>query len=156
GVFEGRGAATSGRSHEDVADAAHGANALGVARVVLELASKVADVDVERAVHARVVLAEVERVRELAASHDASRAARELDEEAELERGEREIARAPDGDLLRRHVDDQIADDDARRDLPRLSLGAPKDGPQARKELARVERLGNIIVGAEVETCDAI
>src|SRR5437763_1296259 len=142
GASEAR--SVSRRSHEDVAHPAHGANALGIARVVLELAAKMADVDVERAIDARVVGAELERVRELAPAHDAAGAACELDEQTKLERREREIADAGNGDLLRGHVDDEIADDDARRDFSRLRLHATKNRAKTRKELPRIERLGNI------------
>ena len=38
----------------------------------------------------------------------------------------------------------------------RLGLDAPKDGAEAREQLARRERLGDVVVGAELETDDAV
>lgn len=112
------------------------------------------DVNIERAIDAGIVGAELERCRELFAAHDATRSARELHEQAKLERRKREINSA-ERYLLRGNVDDEIADDDARARV-RLRFATPEHGVQTREELARVERFGNIVVGAEVETDDAI
>src|SRR5258706_15041199 len=75
-----------GRTHEDVTDAAYGANQLRIARIVFELLPQVADVDVERSIDRRIVFAAFDGARELLARDGLSGAARERDEDAHLER----------------------------------------------------------------------
>ena len=48
-------------------------------------------------------------------------------------------------------VDAQVADAAARRDTARCVLGAAQHGPHARHQLARAERLGQIVVGAQLQ-----
>src|ERR1700733_4154433 len=75
---------------EDVAHAANGADALGLAGVVPELLAQVRHVDVERAVDARIVGPALRQdgARELLASDGLAGAPREDGEHAELERRE--------------------------------------------------------------------
>ena len=49
-----------------------------------------------------------------------------------------------------RHVEDDVAGADRRRPA-RRPLGPAQDGPDAGDELARAERLGQVVVGAELE-----
>ncbi len=90
-----------------------------------------------------------ERVEELGPGEDPARAGRERGQQPELGRGE--VDRPP-GDLGTHpgHIEDHVAcpDDVARLGGP---LGASQDGLDARDELARGERLGQVVVGAHLE-----
>src|SRR5690606_1953094 len=137
-------AASSG-PREDVADAAHRLDEARILRVLFELLSQARDVDVERPVDARIVRLRlpllVNRRGELFACHGLARALRELDQDPELERRERDVrARATDGAC--REIDLDGPHRDAALRL--LRARAAEHGAHAREELARVERFGDI------------
>ena len=82
-------------------------------------------------------------------------------EQVELHGGER--ARAPSTRTDRsRRLDDEAADLDRRRPGRRLpgygarSVQAPEHGAHPGRELARAERLGHVVVGAELQARDPV
>src|SRR5262249_38051294 len=137
-------------ARQHVARAAHRLDVAGLLGVVLELLAQLGHVDVDRAVERVEVLA-LERVVELLARQHAPRRPRQRGQELELGVGE---GRAPslDGDLARAEVDLQAAGAEARG---RGDVAA-EHRADARQELARVERLGQVVVGADLEPDDLV
>src|SRR5215204_6105842 len=151
------------RPRVDIADAADGLDSLGVARAVAELLAEVTDVHVDAAVEDRQ-LAPEHRAHEVFALDDESGRAQELDENLVLDvRQLRRLAAAPD--LTRPRIDLHVADANARgcACLGRLSGGfgprgarAAEDGLNAGDQLARVEGFGKIVVGADLQSDNAV
>jgi len=126
---------------------AHGADELGPT----ELAPPLADVDVDdvrRALEVRVPHV----VEQLGARHELARAPREVLEHRELARGQLD-RRAGARHGVRRRVDDELAGRHPRRP-PRRP--APDQRAQAREQLAEVEGLGEVVVGAGVKAADTV
>src|SRR5581483_8162957 len=136
------------RGEELVAGSSHGADRLGSA----ELAPELCDVDVDRARAAGVRHAPYEVEQPLPREHDAGML-EEAREQVELLR--RQLDRvAVDGDVAR------VATEDDRphgEQLVRIArLGPTKDCLDPRRELARRERLRDVVVGPEFEARDAV
>src|SRR5919205_431164 len=154
---------TRGRARVDVADAAHGLDPFGLTGAVAELLAEVADVHVDAAVEDRQ-LAPEHLAHELFALDDEPGGAEQQDENLVL--GVRQLdgpALAPDlpRALVHPHVSDAQARGLAR--VRRLRGGlracwarAPQDGLYARDQLARVEGLGQVVVGADLQPDDAV
>ena len=60
-----------------------------------------------------------------------------------------------DPDAVARGVEPQLLEPDRVADRPRRA-GAAQQGPQARLQLADIERLDEVVVGARVEPVDAV
>src|SRR3954452_16487846 len=149
------------RYAEDVAGAALGADVLRPRRVGLDLAAQSQDLDVDRAVVdlGGVEARELEQL--LARQHALWRGAETL-QQVELAIGELDALAArrdepaaaqvelPAGEALGAAL---IA---ARRQELGRHLVATQDGTDAGEQLARSERLGEVIVGTELERHDAI
>ena len=83
---------------------------------------------------------------------------RQLDEEAELDRRQRHLALA-DAEAARAEIEHGVAEDAPRVvgiDHRLGRGGATQHGADASDELARVERLGDVVVGAHLEADDAV
>ena len=144
--------------HEHVAEAPHGLDVAGVGGIGLDQLAQPRHLDVDRAIE-HVVVAPAREQRQLLARE---RLPRMLDEHLH----QRELAG--------RQVDRRVAvDQRARREVERerpegdRALGrrrpgreplrlAAQDGVDARDELARVERLRQVVVGAHLEPDDAV
>src|SRR6266540_4831508 len=91
---------------------------------------------------------------DLFAGENAPRVAGDEPEEVELARSQPQ-RRAVLRHLARRRVDDESVEGESLlRD--RLRLGTPEHGADAGRELARGERLRDVVVGAELEPDDAV
>src|SRR3954453_2123644 len=145
------------RVAEAVADSAHGEEVLRLLGVELELLAQVADVDVDRP---RVAVCAVapDAGEEHVARPDAAGVRRERREDLELHVRRRDLgaayAHAPLGE-----VDAQLVD------VQRLLVGdrvaprhpaAPERRLDAAAELAQRERLGDVVIGAELEPEDLV
>jgi len=89
---------------------------------------------------------------DIRASDDVSCAARQVFEQRVFAAGEGNL-RAAAPDAASREIDREMTDLDALR-RQRTAVAA-RQGPDAREELAEVERLGEVIVGAGVEALHA-
>src|SRR5581483_8689676 len=131
-----------------VAGAADGADALRV----VELAPQLRDVHVHGAGAARVGHAPDEVEQPLAREHD-PRVLEEAREQVEL------LARQLDRLAAHRHLARVAAEDDVPRredDVLGAALGATQDRLDPRRQLARRERLRDVVVGAELEAGDTV
>src|SRR5664279_1909319 len=141
-----------------VAAAAQGADRVVQGRDRLHLGTQGLDVGVDGAVHAVAVIAP-DAIEQRLARKDVARARGECLEQAEF------IARELQRAAVVAHLHAPFVDDDRSgpgsadacdcRRCARLG-GAPQDAAHARDELARRERLGDVVVGAELEADDAI
>src|SRR5262249_36850834 len=124
-------------------------------RGVAQLAPQLADVDVDRPRVAGEGVAPHALEQLVARPHEAT-VVEELPEQVELLRGELDLVVA-DANLAAAGVDEQLAVLDLRA-LPLAALGrrAAKDRLDARHELARVERLRHVVVGADLEADDLV
>src|SRR5438270_10484908 len=113
-----------------------------------------ADVHVDGAVERRG-LAIIEILHQGVAGEHASGVAHEQLEDIELEGGELDRA-AVDDDGARAGVEQDAADLDAAAGRDRARLVAAQDGADARDQLAWVEGLRKVIVGAELKADDAV
>ncbi len=89
---------------------------------------------------------------ELGAAHHAPGVARQVVKEGEFLRGERDLP-SPPRDQVAGGVDHEVADDEPGREHLAAS---PGEGAEPGQELAEVERLGEVVVGAGVEPRDAL
>src|SRR5690242_3893782 len=137
---------------EPVAQAAHVAQVLRVGRIVLNLAAQVRDVVVDNARAGIGVLAP-DTVDELIAAQHAAAGADKQAEQLELDG--RQIDRASAAPhLAPREIHLDIAE--AVRFRLHLTRRAAQQRFDARAQLARAERLGDVIVGAEFEPQDVL
>ena len=138
------------RRHEPVADAA---DRLDRRPVVAEAGAHGGDVDVDGArLTGEVGSPDVLQER-VARVHDA-RVAGQRGEKVELARAKIETP-LPDVRLAPARVDAQVADLD-RAGAAGRRVGPAKDGADAGDQLARVERLGDVVVGAQLEPDDRV
>ena len=121
----------------------------GRVRVVLDLAADVLDVGVDRSL-VRLERHALDGVEQLRPREDPPRLARELEQQPEL--GRREID-APVGDGRRASAATSSSTSPARTTLDGRvrALGPPQHRADARHELPGAERLGDVVVGAELE-----
>src|SRR4051794_870751 len=141
---------------EAVADPAHGEDELRLLGIGLELLAQVPDVHVDRARVAIGRVAPHAREQHVAREHPAG-AARHRAEDLELdERGLDELAAQLHRALGR--IDPQAGGIDRRLGLAVAGrhAGAPQRGLHARAELPHRERLGDVVVGAELEPEDLV
>ena len=144
---------------QHVAFVAHGLDELRIARIFVELLSNAAHLQVDRALE-RVRVASLREVEQLVATEHALGMLEEDLEQAKLR------TRQHDDDALR--IDEMPCGEVERpsrkahaRRRRRLEarwqrLGAPQDAADARQQLSRLERLGEIVVGAHFQADDAI
>src|SRR2546421_413495 len=151
-----------GRARVDVADAAHSPDPLGLAGPVAELLAQVAYVHVYAPVEDRQ-LAPQHRAHEVFARHNPTGGREKHDQNFVLDiRQLDRIARAPDD--ARARVNFNVADLHAlrrarllrRADARAATLDAAQDGVYARHKLARVERLRQVVVRADLKSDDAV
>ena len=140
----------AGRRHEPVADAAHG---LDLRSVGAELAADLADMDIDGPRLTREVRAP-DVLEQTVAGQDDAGVPGERREEIELAGAEAEVA-AGDRRLAAARIDPERADLDrapaaGRRVRPAQDRLDPGD------ERPRVERLRDVVVGAELETDDRV
>ena len=142
----------------DVADAADGADYLGFLGVRLDLAADAADADVDRAVE-RVPGAVVGAFEDLVAvQHPPAVLGEEL-EEGELHRGQRQFLAVVIEELGRGDVEPEPTEAPAlaTRVPGRVGrLGAAQDRLDPRLEFAQIDGLSEIVVGAHLQTEDAV
>src|SRR5439155_6749665 len=138
---------------EAVADAAHGEDVFGLARVTLELLAQVTDVDVDRP-RLAIVGASPERLEQHPPAVDAAGVRRQRPQELELD--VRELHRlVPDLDGSAAQVDPQPVHRDRLLtfgpDITRRRRGTAQERPDAAAELADREGLRDVVVRAELE-----
>src|SRR4051794_8304038 len=139
------------RGRDLVADAPHGDDR----RRVAELAPELAHVDVDGARVARERVAP-DALEELVAGEHEAAMVEQLPEEVELLRRELHLVVA-DAHLAPPGVDVQVAVlDDGALPLAPIGRRAAQDRPDARHELARVERLREVVVRADLEADDLV
>src|SRR5262245_37265447 len=140
---------------ELVADPSNGDDELRLGIVLLDVLAQAADVHVDRT-RLHVYVATPHQVQQLEPVVDPMRMRHEELEQLELP--EREAgAFAIDRRLVGVEVDAQSpALEDLVRQREVLPVGSPQDGPYPRHQFPRRERLGDVVVGAELETEDAI
>src|SRR5262245_3409981 len=140
---------------ELVADPADGDDELRLGIVLFDVLAQAADVHVDRT-RLHVYVATPHQVQQLEPVVDPMRMGHEELEQLELaEREARPLA--VDRRLVGVEVDTQPpALEDLVREREVFSVGAAKDGTHARHQLPRRERLGDVVVGPELETEDAI
>src|SRR4051812_26942245 len=139
----GEGSATPDR--QPVAHAAHRLDGVPAERLV-DLASQVADVHLDDVVVAPVV-GVPDRFEDLRLGHDVTAMAQEEVQDAELPRRQDDLRLpAPYGATGR--VEGQIT---GRQDRRARRCTAAHQGPEARDEDQKGERLGQVVVGTEVE-----
>jgi len=113
------------------------------------------DVDVDRPSLAGVVVAP-DPLQELVAGEYEAVVVEELPEEVELLRGKLDVLPVR-SHLATARVDEQLAVADLRRlGLPPLRSRAAQDRLDAGDELTRVERLRQVVVGADLEADDLV
>src|SRR5512134_1785140 len=144
---------------EHVTDAALGADIAGVALLGLDLAAEPHDLDVDRAV-VHLVVVEPREIEQLVAAEDAVRSAEQHDEQAELAPAEDDRAAVRRGEPPRVEIElptvKAIGAYPVGPALAHLATTPAEHGANARKQLSRAERLGEIVVGAELETHHAV
>src|SRR3954452_18057272 len=136
---------------EVVADPTHGEDQLGLLRITLDLLAQVTDVDVDRS---RVAVRGVapESLQQHRAAEDASRRAGEDREDLELDVGQLD-GRAAHLHVTLGEVHPQLAVLERRVEVvvAGAKVGAAEDRLHAAAELAHRERLGDVVVGPELE-----
>src|SRR5690349_14275795 len=140
---------------ELVPDAPDREDELGARVIALDPFAEPADVDVHGA-RFDVQLGSPYEVEEL---EPIVHPIRVTDEELEkLELAEREVQALPvDEDLVRVEIEPEAAAlEHLVRRLDVLAVRAPENRPHARDELSRAERLGDVVVRAELEPEDAV
>ena len=152
----GRDAADVGG--EAVAAAPHGLDQLRIAAVDFHLAPQAADLVVDRAVE-QVRLAALHHVEQAVAVEHLARMGQEGDEQAELGRGERHHGAFGIGQPALERIElpalefvERVLVGRRRRLLGR----AAQHRADARDQLARLERLDHVVVGADLEPDDAV
>ena len=118
-----------------------------------ELAAQLGDVHVDRARAARVGHAP-DPVEQLVPRDDDPGILEQVREQVELAAGELD-GLARDGDLARLPVEHDVAELQGRGG-GRRRIDAAQHGLDPRRELARRERLGDVVVGADLEPGDAV
>src|ERR1700680_492372 len=142
---------------EPVSDAGHGQDVSGLRRVWLDLAPEVADVDVD---HPRLdgVLVAPDRAEDPLSGEHLAGVRGQVGEKVELGMGEDDVPIGAGNTPLGR-VDDQVSKHQPA--VRRLVVAAQlpclaRVGPDPGEELAWTERLGDIVVGPDLETEDDI
>ncbi len=146
----GSGGGVRGGENEKIADAADAFDEVAVA----EFAAEAADVDVDAAVEG-VEFAAEDAAGKLAARDDAAGMIEEQLEEVEFEGSEGDAGGGA-ADFAGAGIEFDIADAEQEGRGRRMDAAmAAEDGADACGELAGVERLGHVIVGAELEAEEA-
>src|SRR5258705_6099019 len=126
-------------------------------RVVLDLVPQVTDVDVDRLLVLVEGLVVAEELEEVAPCIDPAGSRGEVAEDLELRRGQADAPLAAlDAPPLQ--VDDEIAvaDDPPTRGVGEIAVGPPEQGLDPAHQLAQAERLGQVVVCAELEPDDLV
>ena len=127
--------------------------------VILELSAQAADRDVDRAVE-RASLAPAQQVQQHVAGQHPVRPVQHRHQQVILAAGQHHLHPVRVEQAAPRRLQQPAAEAQAaRRRLhpPLRPLGtAPQHRPDARQQLARVERLGQVVVGAELEPDDPV
>ena len=140
---------------QHVAGAADAADLRQAVLAETELATQVADVRIDAAIIGREPASEHALGQRLARLHLADRAHQHF-EQPQLRAGEPHRL-AGQRDFERRRIEPQRPD--AHRMRRRVGIArreTPQHGAHARDQLARIERLRQVVVGAQLETDDAI
>ena len=144
--------------HEDVAESPDRLDVARIGRVGLDQLAQPRHLHVDRAVE-HVVVAAAGEERQLLARQRLARVLREHLDERELARREVDRRVAVD-ERARREVERERTERDlalGRRRTRREAFGVPaQHGLDAGDELARIERLRQVVVGAHLETDDAV
>src|SRR5262249_3966925 len=145
---------------EDVAGAAHGLDDGGARGIRLKLAAQAPDLYVDGAVEGPGLAVAGEIEQPVAAQHLVG-VVDEGGEEIELAGGEPHLAAVGRDQLARREVEMPAGKARARTGAARLVLlrahgGAPQHAFYACQELAQMEGLRQVVVGAHLEADDAI
>jgi tripartite-type tricarboxylate transporter receptor subunit TctC len=142
------------RDAEQVSGAALGPDIARLRRIALDLAAQAQDLHVDGAV-VDLVVVQPRQVEELVAGQDPVRGAQQDHEQAELAVGKRHGAAVGGDKTARIEIElpavEPVGADSLRLALANLGAPAPKHGANAREQLARAERLGEVVVGAELE-----
>src|SRR6188472_1517159 len=155
----GSGPRTSATSvlGELVAGAPNGQHELRHGGIVLDLLAQVAHVDVDGLLVLVECLVVAEQLEQLAAREDPPGLAREVTQDLELGRGEPDPPRAPlNAPALEVDHEVSVADDPAAGRVREIAVRPPEERPDAAQELAKGERLGHVVVGAELEAHDLV
>src|SRR4029077_13417485 len=149
----------STRRDEDVPRPADRLDGLRIVGVVLDLAPQARDADVDRAVE-RLPFAVAGQGEELVARQHPVRVLGEGAQQVELHRRERDVLAARADQLVAVEVELAIAEGNAARGA-RSRLGARLLGPaqhalHAREQLAQVEGLADVVVGAHFQPDHAV
>jgi len=138
------------RVGEAVPDARHGEDVVGPRRLRLDLPPQVADVDVDDP-RLDWILVAPDRVEDLLAAENLARIAGQERQQVELSVGQLDFLPASiDAALV--DVDEQVAKlQTIARRLRRLHSRAAKMGRDPRRQLAKAERLDDIVVGPDLE-----
>src|SRR5687767_9780119 len=125
--------------------------------VVLELVAQVAHVDVDRLLVLVESLVIAQQVEELGAGVDAARLAGEVPEDLELGRGQADAALAA-LDAPPVEVDQQVlvADDATADRVGEVAVRTAQERLDPAQQLAQAERLGQVVVGAQLQADDLV
>src|SRR6185436_5029070 len=142
---------------ERVPDTANGLHEGGMRGVVLELVPEMADVDVDCLLVLVERLVVAEQVEQLRTRVDAARLARQVAQDLELGRGQRD-APVASNDPPPVEVDEQVAvaDDPTADRIGEVAISSAEHGPDPAQQLAQAEGLGHVVVGAELEADDLV
>src|SRR5260221_2372212 len=141
---------------EHVARAAHRLDHPRMRRVDLHLAPQPGDADVDRAVEG-LPFPVAGHAEELVTAEHLVRMLDQRPEQVELHRRDRNLAAPGIAQSARLEIEEAVADADAAARFWRiLLLKAPKDALQTGAQLARIEGLGDVVVGADLEAGDAV
>src|SRR5918997_6104406 len=138
---------------ENIPDAPRGVDELGVAGVALDLLAEVADVDVHRALVAELVAPHPPQER--AAREHPAGARGEGHQELELGVGEVHLV-APHGHPAAGEVDPQAVVVELVGALARRNRDPAHDRPYPRDEFPHGERLGDVVVGPQLQPHDPV
>ena len=148
------------RGREHVAAAPHGLDDLRIGRIALELLAQAAHLRVDAAVES-IGGATARQIEQLIAAEDALRPLHQGNQQIVLSGAERQRRSVIADQLARADIEPPAIEMILLRSLAGACrrgglLAAPQDGPDARDELAAAERLGQVIVGAHLQTDHAI
>lgn len=143
-----------GRSLEAIADTMDGVEPLGLLGIIAQLGAKILHVAIDGALIALKVIPEHFLDQLHAVIHTAGMAGKRGEQ---LELGSRQIDfLALDQDLVARDIDDQIAEVEYLDGGLVGLMGTAEQSANAGDELARRERLNQIVVGAELKTDNTV
>jgi len=138
-----------GGRNESVSDPGHGLNIAGLVRIVLQLRAKGTYVPVNDVALTNEVGAP-QPVEDLLPSQNAPGVRSEEVQERLLERGEVHLASLNNQRSVQ-HVELEIADLQARDELPGIAVGPADNGPRPGDQIIWNERNAEVIIGAALE-----